>query len=111
MNEKELRAEASRLMDVGDYEGAGKLLGSLKRKKSIKKSNALKGKYIDAVSKALNKLMAENDVNASEIARSTGLAPSTVRSVASGLSRDPSYRIVVVLADYFGVSTDYFKGK
>ena len=111
MNEKELRAEASRLMDAGDYDGAGKLLSSLKHNKKVKKTNQLKYKYRNIISKSLTELLAKNDMTIGELSRKTGLAEMSIRNAQRGLTKEPSYRFVAVIADFFGVSTDYFRGK
>ena len=54
----------------------------------------------------LKQLIKENGVNLAEISLSTGLAKSTLHNLINGT--EPSLSKAAVLAEYFGVSLDYF---
>ncbi len=58
----------------------------------------------------LDKLISESGVSKSEVARAVGVDPSQITRIIDG-SRYPSHELLIDLADYFNVSTDYIYGR
>lgn len=59
--------------------------------------------------KRLRDLIEENDITQKKLAADLNIAPSTVSSYVQGV-REPDFSILLRLADYFHVSTDYLLG-
>ena len=57
----------------------------------------------------LRDLIEENDITQKKLAADLNIAPSTVSSYVQGV-REPDFSILLQLADYFHVSTDYLLG-
>ena len=58
----------------------------------------------------LNKLINASDTSKSEVAKSLGVSPSQITRIIDG-SRYPSLELLIGLADFFHVSTDYLLGR
>ena len=59
--------------------------------------------------KRLRDLIEENDITQKKLAADLNIAASTVSSYVQGV-REPDFSILLRLADYFHVSTDYLLG-
>lgn len=59
--------------------------------------------------KRLRNLIEENDITQKKLAADLNIAASTVSSYVQGV-REPDFSILLRLADYFHVSTDYLLG-
>jgi len=57
-------------------------------------------------SEILRSLIEEHDMTQKEMARQLNIAPSTLGSYVQG-TREPDFSILKLIADYFGVITDY----
>ena len=55
-------------------------------------------------------LMEKNEINATELAKATGIGTSPISQWKKGLQK-PSTEAVIKIADYFGTSTDYLLGR
>ena len=58
----------------------------------------------------LNKLIEKSEISKSELARILGVDPAQITRILKG-AQYPSYDLLVGIADFFEVSTDYLLGR
>ena len=64
---------------------------------------------MDKLSKRIKQLRIENNVTLIQLAKDTNISKSAVNNYELGL-QIPSAQVIVVLAKYFNVSSDYLLG-
>ena len=62
------------------------------------------------LSKRLRDLTTKRNFTQKRVAEGSGIPPETYRRYANG-KREPSASLIVALADFFNVSTDYLLGR
>ena len=62
------------------------------------------------ISKKLKELRKEKDVTQREVAKAVNVAQNTIAGYETG-AKEPSLTVLVALADYYEVTTDYILGR
>ena len=65
---------------------------------------------LSKLSERLKDLMDEAELNISQLAERAGLSASVISRILS-CERMPSYKTLIIIADFFGCPTDYLVGK
>ena len=65
---------------------------------------------MEILAKRLLKLRSERDLSRRVVAASTGMTERTYQRYENA-ERDPSAPVLLALADYYGVTTDYLLGR
>ena len=65
---------------------------------------------MEILAKRLLELRSERDLSRREVAASTGMTERTYQRYENA-ERDPSAPVLLALADYYGVTTDYLLGR
>ncbi|ANZ70358.1 helix-turn-helix domain-containing protein [Pediococcus claussenii] len=110
-DEKQLvRQRAGILMDEGKMEEAGELLKSIERNIPDDSKHRHSQDFLQGiVGVRIRELMAEYKTTEYDLVRETQIPKSTFEYMLSGRTANPSYQNIIKLADFFGVSTDYFR--
>lgn len=104
---RQKRIDSLRRIEAGDETALEDYLGAAKRKVNTDSDY----KIAMNVSRQLRKLKSERSVFIKDIASSTNISKRTINRLMNGQINKPVFSNIVALADYFEVSTDYFRGK
>lgn len=104
---RQKRIDALRRMEAGDETAFEDYLGASKPNSKVKQSPNI----AIVVAKQLRRIKDMRQLTVKDIADGTDVDRGTVDRMIHGRITKPNFAIIIKLADYFEVSTDYFRGK